>query len=112
MTAEQHTRRLRTLLKELTDEISSSASECEPVPLDGTMGRISRGDAMQAQQLALEIKRRREERVARVRSALLRIEQGTYGLCLRCEEPISAGRLKAMPEVLLCVDCAAKSQKR
>ena len=76
------------------------------------MGRVSRGDAIQAQQLALEIKRRREERIMRVQSALNRLEQGTYGLCGRCRDPIDQARLEALPEVVLCVWCASESNVR
>jgi len=37
--------------------------------------------------------------------ALHRIEQGTYGVCAECEEPISAKRLDAVPWARYCVTC-------
>ena len=39
-------------------------------------------------------------------SALRRIEAGTYGTCSVCGEEIPAARLKALPYVTTCVDCA------
>jgi len=39
--------------------------------------------------------------------ALGQIEAGTYGLCARCGQPISAPRLEALPYAVRCVDCAA-----
>jgi RNA polymerase-binding transcription factor DksA len=39
--------------------------------------------------------------------ALGRIDAGTYGLCARCGQPISAPRLAALPYAVRCVDCAA-----
>lgn len=99
---------LRSLLVQLQNEIDRVAAESVPVPVDRSIGRISRGDAIQVQQLALEMKRRREDRILRVQSALSRIEQGTYGLCGRCREPIDQARLEALPEVVLCVYCASK----
>lgn len=45
--------------------------------------------------------------IASLRAALHRIDQGTYGTCVRCEGAIAAGRLDAMPEAALCVDCAS-----
>ena len=102
---------LKDLLESLRSEMDQSVDETQPVLVDGSMGRISRGDAMQVQQLALEMKRRREERTKRVESALMRIENGTYGLCVRCSEPIEPGRLDALPEVVLCVDCASSPRK-
>ena len=41
-----------------------------------------------------------------IQAALLRIEDGTYGICGQCGEEISAGRLQAVPEATRCVNCA------
>jgi len=38
--------------------------------------------------------------------ALKRMEDGSYGLCLRCDEQISAARLDVLPFTGLCRDCA------
>ena len=43
----------------------------------------------------------------RVIRALAKLEEGSYGLCDRCGKPITVGRLQAMPESVLCIDCAA-----
>ncbi len=104
-------RRLQELKASLEGEIEQSSSDSAPVQLDGSMGRVSRGDAIQAQQMALEVKRRREIRLLRIQSALSRIEQETYGLCLRCEEPIDEGRLESIPDVVLCVPCASSGSR-
>jgi DnaK suppressor protein len=40
-----------------------------------------------------------------IRAALARIEDGSYGLCDRCEEPIPANRLDAFPWARMCVHC-------
>jgi len=40
-----------------------------------------------------------------LQDALLRIDQGTYGVCLECSEPISAKRLDAVPWAKYCVSC-------
>lgn len=45
------------------------------------------------------------ERVNRLSAALDRLNDGVYGICVECEEPISPARLRAMPEVLTCVRC-------
>lgn len=41
-----------------------------------------------------------------IRAALGRIEQGTYGICRRCGEPIAPARLRVLPTALECVGCA------
>lgn len=42
----------------------------------------------------------------RIDAALERIAEGTYGVCLKCDEPISDARLAAVPDAALCKTCA------
>jgi len=44
--------------------------------------------------------------VQQIDSALLRIREGTYGVCVRCGEPIAEERLAVVPYTTLCIDCA------
>ncbi|MFN3280335.1 MAG: TraR/DksA family transcriptional regulator [Tabrizicola sp.] len=44
--------------------------------------------------------------ISQIRAALARIENGTYGLCARCGEPIAEARLDALPWTPLCRSCA------
>jgi len=48
---------------------------------------------------AVAIKRRE------ARAALQRMQEGTYGICVECEEPIGAKRLAALPWTPLCIGC-------
>ena len=45
-------------------------------------------------------------------SALQRAQQGAYGACERCGEPIGAGRLQARPDARTCIACAAAPSAR
>jgi RNA polymerase-binding transcription factor DksA len=49
--------------------------------------------------------------IASVRAALGRIENGSYGECAICGEPIGDKRLEVMPEAALCINCARKAEK-
>ncbi|MBI4670554.1 MAG: TraR/DksA family transcriptional regulator [Chloroflexi bacterium] len=49
-----------------------------------------------------------QARLAAIESALLRIEQGTYGACVNCGSAIPAERLYAIPTTLCCVACQNK----
>ena len=42
----------------------------------------------------------------RLRRALAKVEEGSYAVCDACGGPIAAGRLRAAPESVLCIDCA------
>ncbi len=75
----------------------------------GAMGRLSRMDAMQVQAMDAETERRRAAEIHRVDAALVRIEEGEFGVCLTCGEEIAIKRLENDPAVAQCVDCVGKS---
>jgi RNA polymerase-binding protein DksA len=46
-----------------------------------------------------------EHVLAAIDEALRRIEDGTFGACVRCGKPIGEARLEAMPYAMKCIDC-------
>lgn len=46
-----------------------------------------------------------------VRAALARVDEGRYGRCLRCDEPISPKRLEALPWASLCLACQEQTDR-
>ncbi len=55
----------------------------------------------------------RESKVLReVRAALARIEEGTFGMCLHCEDEISPKRLQAVPWAALCIACQVRDESQ
>lgn len=55
--------------------------------------------------------RDRESRlILKIKKSLLAIEEGTYGICEACEEPIGIARLKARPVTSYCIDCKTKQE--
>jgi RNA polymerase-binding protein DksA len=48
--------------------------------------------------------------IASVKRALTRIDNGTYGECVRCGHKIARKRLEVRPEAALCIECALKEQ--
>jgi DnaK suppressor protein len=92
--------------QELLSSLGSSDSSATPVSPDNAIGRLTRQDAIQAQQMALEMRRRTELRLQQIDVAIRKMEQGEYGICVKCEEEISLPRLRVRPEALVCVRCA------
>jgi DnaK suppressor protein len=52
-----------------------------------------------------------ERVLARTERALAKLDDGSYGICDACGEPISLGRLRALPDGVLCVGCAASARR-
>ena len=77
-----------------------------PVQLDQqAVGRLSRMDALMNEGLAQGSMSRAREEVGLIEQALERVENGTYGFCQSCREPIGVDRLMAIPEALHCTGC-------
>ena len=56
-------------------------------------------------ELAIRSLDRDSNLLRKVRGALRRIEEGSFGVCLHCEEDISAKRLAAVPWTTFCIQC-------
>ena len=98
--------RLLALEKEIQTTLEASKEASGVVELVTAIGRLSRMDAMQNQQMALELRRRQEQQLQRIANALKRMDQNRYGLCGRCKQPIAEERLEVSPDVVMCVKCA------
>lgn len=59
----------------------------------------------------LRQKDREKKQLTKVNQALERMEDGTYGECLECGEPIPEKRLEARPAAVLCIDCKERREQ-
>ena len=59
----------------------------------------------------LALEKRIIDRLTEVEHALHKFEDGTYGLCDNCGQPIDPARLEALPEASLCLNCKALQAK-
>ncbi|MDT8282835.1 MAG: TraR/DksA family transcriptional regulator [Gammaproteobacteria bacterium] len=71
-----------------------------------SVGRLSRMDALQQQAMAQSNRQRAELKLQRIEVALTRCDEGHYGYCVSCEEPIDPRRLEFDPAAPLCLACA------
>lgn len=95
----------------LRARLEEGNSDARPVSLEDPIGRLTRMDAMQRQEMAQAQIRLTHQEVARIEAALRRIDEGTFGTCVECGEAIAAGRLRIKPEVLLCIECQALKER-
>ncbi|RED16904.1 TraR/DksA family transcriptional regulator [Parasphingopyxis lamellibrachiae] len=100
--------RLIALRAQLSGEDAGAAEWRKPVALDQqSVGRLSRMDAMQQQQMADAEARRRKSDIARIDAALKRLDEGEFGWCLSCGEAIAEKRLEIDPMATQCIACAS-----
>ena len=105
---EQRLREIDALLARLdadeaslrTDRADATADD-EHDPEGSTLsGEWQRVDAL---------RRARLDERAEVEEAIRRMEAGTYGVCVRCGDPIPPARLEARPMATMCVACASQT---
>jgi DnaK suppressor protein len=84
--------RLRGVTKDITKTLSSDFAE--------------QATERENDDVLEEIGRETQASIAQLKAALRRLEDDNYGVCAGCGKSISEGRLDAIPETTLCVDCA------
>jgi DnaK suppressor protein len=93
------------LLETKYDELSAAASNRDGIVIETTADEVDRLQQHLGRDIAIHNLDRTSTLLKSIRAALDRVDDGTYGVCLRCEEPIAERRLKAVPWASYCVDC-------
>lgn len=114
LTAEQLEELGRDLIEEkarLNEVLEISKDGAKPVDLDEPIGRLSRMDAIQQQQMTMANRSAYELKLRQTEAALEKIDKGDYGECRSCEEPVGYHRLKARPETPFCIECQSARER-
>ena len=96
---EQLCKQARVSREEMADGTSQGAEYLD-------QASVSTGQAMQ-----LRFRTRESRLISKLQQALERIENGTYGECEVCGEPISIKRLEARPVATKCFDCKEAEER-
>ncbi len=89
----------------------TSQAATQTVELDQSkVGRVSRVDALQAQEMSKATEARRIAELNQIKAAQQRIKNGEYGFCLECDELITNKRLAIDPAATLCIQCATRAE--
>ena len=89
----------------LAENLKLTKEGSKPVQLSNPIGRLSRMDAIQQQQMTKANRATYARRLRQIEASLDSFEKGEYGYCRSCEEPIGYRRLKARPETPFCLSC-------
>ena len=84
-------------------ELIGSDYTSEADPLD-------RATEEEARNNQLRIRGRESRLISKIKKSLQAIEEGSYGVCEDCEEPIAMARLKARPVTSYCIACKTKQE--
>jgi DnaK suppressor protein len=97
---------------ETLNEISKSVKSTSNVPSGEPSGDIyDQASSERDRELGLLLGDREREKLKNIDEALLRFEEGEYGICEECGDEIPIGRLKVMPFARYCVKCKSDIEK-
>jgi DnaK suppressor protein len=86
-------------------ELLSGTSDREEILIENAAEDFDRLQQQMNREVAIRNLDRESKLLKEVQAALKRVEEGSYGTCLRCEEEIPEKRMKAVPWAAYCVAC-------
>ena len=108
-------KRFRELLIEKREEILKSAkrtlNEDMTLDPDDLPDEMDLASSEYLQSFTFRLRGREKTFLKKIDHALGKIEEGTFGICEECEEPISIKRLEARPETTLCIRCKEDQER-
>lgn len=93
------------LLEQISAEKSKLTSKAAQNP-----DRSSLAMEYASHELDLALYEKDHYKLSQVNAALTRINEGTYGICERCGDPINPERLEVLPYATLCIGCQMKRE--
>ncbi len=89
--------------------IVSLSETSKPVAPDNAIGRLSRMEALNDRAVSEASLNVAQTKLSRLETALGKVNQPDFGICVSCDHPIPPGRFVLMPEATRCVPCAEKN---
>ncbi len=93
-------------LTDIEEQIVLLEAKTRPIAPDCSLGRLTRMEAMNEQEVSRRILDETLLRQTRLRNALSRIDSEEFGFCLACDGEIGFERMRIRPESVRCVACA------
>jgi RNA polymerase-binding protein DksA len=115
-------KKIRASLEEKKSELTDRQREIEEASFDSTQSDITgevgidedfadAGTATFERERDLSIRNNIRDLIDQVTRAVQRIDDGNYGTCERCGNPIDATRLRELPHASLCLDCKRREER-
>jgi DnaK suppressor protein len=104
--------RLASLLRAKQTELSRSLRNRDEIVIEKASDALDEVQLMEERELAIRNLDRDSHALRLIYRALLRIANGTYGVCLHCEEDILPKRMAAVPWAAYCIRCQEKIDRR
>ncbi len=109
-------KRFKTMLEDSKKQLLHSAkktlTEESSFDTDDLPDEIDLASSEYTQSMIFRLRDREKFLLAKIDKALQRIDNGTFGICEKCEEEISMKRLEARPVTTLCIRCKEEQEQK
>lgn len=93
------------LVKQNIERLKGAGGPVEP---DRAIGRLTRMEAIQDQQMREASLNKAQQRLDQLKRTLQSLDNPEYGICRSCNQPIPLERLMLVPEAAICVPCSGR----
>jgi len=97
--------------KRLFEQAQETLSNEMVLSPDDRFDEVDQASSEYMQAFSFRLRGRERHLMNKIELALRKIDEGTYGICEECEEPIADKRLAARPEAPLCIQCKEAQEK-
>jgi DnaK suppressor protein len=102
----------RTVLETKQSELAAGLRNRDDIAIEKTPDAIDEVQLAGERELAIRNLDRESNLLRNVRSALTRMADGSYGVCMHCEEEIKPKRLEAVPWAKYCIRCQEAADRQ
>lgn len=103
--------KFKKILETKRDELEQIVRKRDAITIEKSADALDEVQHAAERELAIRNLDRESQLLRSVRSALRRIDEGSFGICLHCEEEISPKRLAAVPWTSLCIQCQEQADR-
>jgi|SRR5947209_6489521 len=103
--------KFKKILEDKQDELEQVVRNRDAITIEKSADALDEVQHAAERELAIRNLDRESNLLRNVRSALRRIDEGTFGVCLHCEEEISPKRLIAVPWAPYCIHCQEQADR-
>jgi DnaK suppressor protein len=102
----------KKVLAERKHELEDFIRRRDEIAIEKSADALDEVQHAEQRELAIRNLDRETNLLRETRSALARLEKGTFGFCLNCEEEINPKRLSAVPWTSFCIQCQEEVERR
>ena len=97
-------------IKAAEKSLETLREQTAPVEPSVAIGRLTRMDAIQQKNMAEANIKSTEDLIKKLKATLEKVDNEDFGICAMCKNKIPLGRIFAVPESKVCVNCASKKR--